>query len=949
MGEENNIVTTTPIINPRDQRTSYPYMPTTSNVAARGGIVGMIRRWFAPQESHSLIAEAPINNAPTHEAALEETGPDIKEIFRGALNRVLEWYDNDDSIIRRDKFDTYASMMTDAAVYNAVNSKRFAVCSASWRIKPASNSRIDREIAEFCEWNFHRCRGTVAGMTFQMLSSLYNGYSVNEMCFAPIASGKWQGKVRLAALRNKDPQDFGFKLDFAGNVCEIWLGYRSPIRVPLPIWKFVVHVHCPEYDRPWGHSDLRAAWKYWWIKEKVLKYWGMYVQNYAAPLKHGKVPPGSKIMTPEFLTHLTNFGGEYNTLIMPSDFDLSILQPGASDNQNFNSLISYCDAQIDKAIKGQTLTSSEGSGTGSYALGKVHENTFEDWVEFTRLEIAELYKECVIKTEVDLNYSDVDEYPSFVYNPHRDRIMIQNMADLKALFETPMLIESDINNFRDRIDLPPNEKYIDNDKPVQLVAPGAAVSIGNEPENDSGEDAETLDDSELKAAYESAYDMSEFSAEYKEAFKNNFSDLNIVDDGAGKPWIHIRETSGMLRARIKEPSDFQPGTFRNVVFTKDPNEKKQVKAIIGKLKNSSDDRMTTQAYLFPKDSWTLSSVRSWLNNHLGKSKNSKYAKKQKRRINDADMFECELRLGGADYYKREVDKRDKYDAELVAAVMPIMAECKLAVQDIVEKKVLYIDKNGNTAANIDELYNLRIPKNIISKINNAIVPWSKKLTINEYIDALKEVNQNKKSIPKFDKSEYAVTDITLEVGTSAADKKKLSKLQAAEDYEAIALWRKKKIQSLVGTQESSMKLMFTGEVESETIATVKDAVQFGIKNGQSAKTISKTIGDVFNKYGADKNVPADKLLLIARTETTREIAESRLAAFTDPLSSDEFPAQMISEVMDDATCDECIERDGMMFENDDPELSTIEMPLHPNCRGTWVPVPAAEWEKHGGK
>ena len=958
-------IRTTPIINKQDQGTAYPYMPTIANVG-KSIIPGFIRKWFEPQTLRTPLAETPSMTEINKPAALEEWGPDIKEIFRGALSRVLEWYDNDDAIIRRDKFDTYASMMTDAKVRSAINSKRFAVISSAWAIKPASNSRIDREIAECCEMNFRRCRGTVPGMSYQVLSSLVNGYSINEMCFAPITTGKFTGQARLAALRNKDPQDFGFKLDFAGNVEEIWLGYRSPIRTPIPKWKFAIHVYLPEYDRPWGNSDLRSMWKYWWLKDKALKAWWMFIYNFASPLKVGKVPPGSKIMTPEYEQHLNDFGGENNTLIIPKDFDMVLEMAASGENHNFPAIIEYCDSMMAQAASGQTLTSSVGH-TGSQALGRVHQDTGDDYNEFIRRELAEVYKEQVMKTIVDLNYGPVDEYPDFVFNPHRDRLTITNMADLKALYETPILMVKDRNDLRERIDLPPNEDWIDDSSPDQIVAPGAGVAggTGTEPTAEVPTDkAEQklykmypskfgvdLISDELNLAYESAYDMSMYSTEYYEAYNSQYAEKQILDEGAGEPWIHIRETGAYLRARIKEPTDFQPGTFRQITFTKDPDANKQVKAIMGKLKGRSDERLTIQAYLFPKSGWSLGAVRTWLHGHLGynQSQLMKYKKGEHRNLVDADMFDCELRLGGVEYYKKAIIKRAAYDQELVDVISPIMVDCKLAVQKYVETKVLSVDKAGKTKADINALTDLRIPKNIINQLNDALVPWVRKITFNEYVASLKNTNQPAKSIPKFDKSDYGRTDITLEVGTSAADKQKLKQLQDAGDYEGIAAWRAKKIEAHAGTQESSIKITVTDEIETETIKTVKDAVQFGIKNGQSAQDIAKAIGDVYNKYGADKNVPADKLLMIARSETTRELIDAQLVAGTDPLASDEFPAMMISEILDDATCQECVDLDGTMFAKDDPELNRVATDIHPNCRREMVDASAAEWEAYGGK
>ena len=74
------------------------------------------------------------------------------------------------------------------------------------------------------------------------------------------------------------------------------------------------------------------------------------------------------------------------------------------------------------------------------------------------------------------------------------------------------------------------------------------------------------------------------------------------------PW---EELENEIRQRLKDPSEFEDGSFRRIILKQD---KPQVHAIIGRLKGQ--DTTTLQALRFPKgDGWTVASAKSWLAEH----------------------------------------------------------------------------------------------------------------------------------------------------------------------------------------------------------------------------------------------------------------------------------------------------------------------------------------------
>lgn len=95
-----------------------------------------------------------------------------------------------------------------------------------------------------------------------------------------------------------------------------------------------------------------------------------------------------------------------------------------------------------------------------------------------------------------------------------------------------------------------------------------------------------------------------------------------------------------------------------------------------------------------------------------------------------------------------------------------------------------------------------------------------------------------------------------------------------------------------------------------------------------AKEMSSAIDDLTSK----------RALVIARTEVIAAHAEGQLDAF-DKLGVEELGVKAEwSTAGDDRVCPECAEMEGQVF---DIEEARGMIPLHPNCRCTWIPAGAA--------
>lgn len=90
-------------------------------------------------------------------------------------------------------------------------------------------------------------------------------------------------------------------------------------------------------------------------------------------------------------------------------------------------------------------------------------------------------------------------------------------------------------------------------------------------------------------------------------------DLAVKYESEGVPidnlatfFENLEKVGKYVRARVKQPGDFQEGTFRTIELS----AKDGIKAVVGKL--SGETAMTIQAYLFDAERWDVARVRKWL-------------------------------------------------------------------------------------------------------------------------------------------------------------------------------------------------------------------------------------------------------------------------------------------------------------------------------------------------
>lgn len=339
--------------------------------------------------------------APMGEVAAAVSGGLASSTFR------LASY-SPDSLISQKGLATFDEMQKDSQVQSCLNTKKFAVLANGWDIQPASSESRDAEIAGFVKFCLTDMRGSVQDVLFKVLDALAKGFSICEINYKVIGDGPYAGMIGLDSIKSKDPAAFGFDMDEFLNV-------RALVRLnqELPVDKFIIYTYMPGYEYAWGVSDLRAAYKHWWSKEVILKFWNLYLEKFGMPTAKGSYRRGMpKDQQDELLRVLDKIQQE-TALVIPEDVTVELLEAQRGGDAGYRDAIEFHNKQIAKAILGQTLTSDEGNA-GSLAMAKVHENVLGFYIQKLKRDLEEsVMGEQVIRRLVELNFGSPG-CPAFV-------------------------------------------------------------------------------------------------------------------------------------------------------------------------------------------------------------------------------------------------------------------------------------------------------------------------------------------------------------------------------------------------------------------------------------------------------------------------------------------------------------------------------------------------------
>lgn len=369
------------------------------------------------------------------------TGP--QELITGGYK--LYPYNPDDLVVKKG-LEIYDEMKKDDQVKPALFIKKLGRLSGKWQVKPASKKARDVEIAKFYEDTLKEMPGTFIKTMLGLMTCLDYGYSISEVVLKYLENGKHKGKIGLKAIKSRKPHDFEFKADEHSNL-EKLIQYQNGISKELPPNKFIIWSWNPEWENWYGVSDLKAAYRPWWMKDVVTKFHGIFLERYPSPVFIGRYPQGLAEKEKTALLNALEDLQIKTSTIVPQGVVVDTIEVGKSGSAIYDKAIEKFDKQICRSILVPDLLGmSNTPSKGSYALGRKHFDVFL-WVLYHLGKTTEemLHEQLTIPL-IDLNYQ-VDEYPRFVMEEITEESM-ETKAKILVQLTQAGLVDFNIPEYR---------------------------------------------------------------------------------------------------------------------------------------------------------------------------------------------------------------------------------------------------------------------------------------------------------------------------------------------------------------------------------------------------------------------------------------------------------------------------------------------------------------------
>ncbi|MEN6372311.1 MAG: DUF935 family protein [Armatimonadota bacterium] len=348
--------------------------------------------------------------------------PKMKEMLvvdrlAGALGRIGVL--NPDDLVTSRGYEIYDRMQADSQVRACLNIKKLSILSRGWQVRPASDRPKDIKIADFVRFCLSDMRGSIIDVLYNVLDAVAKGFSIAEINYKLIEKGPYKGMIGLDSIKSKDPAGISFESDEFLNL--ISLRQNSSIDVELPPEKFLVYTYMSRYESPYGTSDLRTAYRHWWSKDVILRFYNIFLEKFGSPTVLGAYTRGTPKSQQDDLLKVLDRIQQETAIVLPEDIKVELLEAQRSGESGYLQAIEYHDRQIAKAILGQTLTTDEGMRFGSFALAKVHLDVLRMVLEKVKRDLEEsVMTEQLIRRLVDYNFR-TDFYPEFSLGTLRER------------------------------------------------------------------------------------------------------------------------------------------------------------------------------------------------------------------------------------------------------------------------------------------------------------------------------------------------------------------------------------------------------------------------------------------------------------------------------------------------------------------------------------------------
>lgn len=281
----------------------------------------------------------------------------------------------------------------DAKIASDLDTRKENVLSKSRRVLPASSKRQDVRLATLIEETLETYMDVSDGVRFgfdnvlwEALDGIAKGVAVGEIIY-----GEASDRIFIKNVMFQPQHLFSFGDGTLAPYTTYTRPQRGPLRLRpgiygeglssetvLPARKFLVHTYRPRHGNRWGSPLLRKVFWPSWFKRASVKQWLRHLEKGSGSVvaRYNDGAPPAEQQTALDAARAIN---DESAVAVPKKFLMEVMQHvRQSMGSAYSEMVdSFCNNEIARVIRGQTLTSRGSEGGGSRALGEVHERVEE--------------------------------------------------------------------------------------------------------------------------------------------------------------------------------------------------------------------------------------------------------------------------------------------------------------------------------------------------------------------------------------------------------------------------------------------------------------------------------------------------------------------------------------------------------------------------------------------
>ena len=424
------------------------------------------------------------------------------DTFFGSRGAPFEAW-NPDLLLRNKGAGIYWTMLRDDQVKAAYTFVVGTIVSRSWRFEVTgedADAEKQQEIADYFSHVLNSVlRGTPQQLFKNVMSSKATGYSVVEMVFGPT---EWQGRTMwaLRAAKLKPFHTFRWRVDPFGNVIDLMQDQGSA-QVALDPRKFLIHITNAHIDPVFGESELRAAYRPYWEKENILKFWDIYLERFAggfatATVK-GALASAEKTALQSTIRNLSSSTG----ILLPDGVEIEMNLPASTDA--FEKAVNQRDMAITRALLMPALLGlAPEQATGARAQSETQRDAFLQIMGMEGDQLVDVLNEQLFRPLAEWNFGTTDipklKFDPFTEGQKRAAVEAWGVALEKGIVHN---LEGDEGHVRDLLGFDPLPNDFDweaeAEKARELFMPAAKQEAVADPKEAEKEERSKARDAKL--------------------------------------------------------------------------------------------------------------------------------------------------------------------------------------------------------------------------------------------------------------------------------------------------------------------------------------------------------------------------------------------------------------------------------------------------------------------